>query len=136
MGSAFSVLGPLATPAAVGATGTGDATATLTTSQVVNGIVRGVYIKYEGSPPGTTDVTVATASTAPQPPAQTILAVANGNTDGWRYPVAVGNLNTTGAALADGFKYVPIMIANPVTITIAEANDADYIQVWLLMECI
>jgi hypothetical protein len=107
--------------------GAGAATATVTTDEVVNGIIRGVHLGYIGSPPATTDVTIATAS-APTVP---ILTVSDANSDAWIYPmgqaVDPSNSDITGMG-------VPIAINDRVVVTIAQANDNDGVTVTLVLE--
>lgn len=127
----MKLVGPLITPAASG--GAGAATGSYTTTSPVEGYVMAVYVKYEDSPPVTTDVTVATLGTAPYAPAITVLAVANGNTDGWRYPYVIAHLNTDGSTIANTNGW-GVPIADYVKVTVAQANDNDYVKVWLLVD--
>lgn len=128
------VVGPIYSGAAAGAAG--SATSNATTTNVVAGKVYGVYLDYLDSPPAATcDVTVATSGVAH--PAVTILAITNAATDGWWYP-RVPTHSTTGAAAlyAGGGAAVNdlIPIADTVKVTIAQADAADGVNVWLLME--
>ena len=126
------LVGPLETPAAVG--GAGSATSNIVSTKPIRGRVVAAYLKYLDSPPGaTTDVTVTTQGTLPNAPAQTILSVSNAATDGWFYPVTASHLNTTGAAVANEYvRGVPVH--DNVVVTIAQANAADGVQCWLLLE--
>lgn len=127
------VVGPIYSGAAVGSSG--SATANATTSNVIAGRVYAVYLDYLDSPPNTTDVTVATAGVAH--PAMTILTITDAATDGWWYPRAATH-STAGAALlyAAGGAAVAdtVAIADTVKVTIAQANAADGVNVWLLLE--
>lgn len=120
-----------ATPA-VGDTGTGDSTATATSAFPIAGVIRGVYLEYLDNPPaGTTDVTVASAGYGPLPVVP-ILTVADGATDGMRYPTGAA-LTTAGAAVTNG--HVPIAIAGDyITVTIAQADDGDGVTVTVIYE--
>jgi len=123
------LVGPLNSGAAVG--GNGAATAAATSTVEIRGFVSAVYVKYNDAPPaGTTDVTIATQGTSPNAPARTILALTNAATDGYFQP-QVNVSSTAGAAQAA--IWTPIPIADYVTVTIAQANAADNVDVWLLM---
>lgn len=131
----LDLIGPIMTPASAG--GAGVSTATVTTTQVIRGEVKGVYLQYNDSPPaGTTDVTLASAGV--DHPAETILTISNAATNGWFYP-RVGAQTTAGAAMlfAAGGTAVPacIPVADKLTLTIAQANDGDSVYAWVLVEC-
>lgn len=124
-----STVGPITTPVSTG--GAGSSTATITTTKNISGIVAGVYVKYNDSPPaGTTDVTVATQGTSPKAPARNILALTDAATDGWYHPVDQSNA-VTGGAIAN--EYERIVIDDLVVVTIAQANDGDSVSIWLLL---
>lgn len=124
----MNLFGPLNTGDTTG--GAGTSTSNATSSVRICGKVKGVYVRYNGSPPaGSTDLTVATSGTSH--PAVTILTLSNAATDGWFYPNA--QIHTTaGAAIAD--QYTGIPIADFVKVTIAQANDADSADIWLLFD--
>ena len=123
------IVGPLNSGAAAG--GNGAATASATSTIEIRGFVRSVYVKYNDAPPaGTTDVTIATKGTSPNAPSRTILALTDAATDGWFQP-QVNVHSTAGAAQAAVWTEIPI--ADYVTVTIAQANAADNVDVWLLM---
>jgi len=127
---AISLVGPLNSGVAVGSDGA--ATANTNSTRVLKGVVRGVCIVYNDSPPaGTTDVTVATQGTVPGV-AETIYYKESSATDGWFYPKTLFNLNTTGAEIASLYEFIAIY--DYVNILIAGANAADSIDVWLLLE--
>jgi hypothetical protein len=93
------------------------------------------YVKYNHSPPaGTTDVTIATAGTNGAP-ANTLLTITDAATDGWFYPRHTVHDEAGAAITYDGTREVheapPIF--DKVTVTIAQANAADNIDVWLLL---
>jgi hypothetical protein len=108
--------------------GAGAATATATSSPI-NGIIRAVYLDYQDSPPGTTDVTLVEDGTAP---VQTVLSVANAATDGWFYPMAQGVLNSTGAAITN--QGTLVVVNRPLTLTIAQANNDDGVIATIIYE--
>ena len=126
----INYIGPINSGAAVGANG--SATANASSTQIISGRILGLYVKYNDSPPaGTTDVTIATAGgTAP---AQTILTLTNAATDKWVYP-RITPQGVTGADLAALTILEPIPVHDKIKVTIAQANAADNIDVWLLVE--
>lgn len=127
MADYVKVYGPLNTGVAAG--GAGVATNNATSTVDINGAVFGVYIQYNDSPPaGTTDVTIATAGTSPKPPALTLLTVSNAATDGYFYP-RVEMQDNTGSGLST---YDLPLIADKVKVTIAQANNGDSADVWVL----
>ena len=121
-------IGPLNSGVAVGANGV--ATANADSTQPVSGWVLAVRVTYNDSPPGTTDATVATKGASPAPPSLTILSLANNATDGWYYPrIEQSEITGEGAGRYD-YPY----IHDALTITIAQANAGDSVDVWLLMD--
>ena len=124
------VAGPFNSGAAVG----GDGVATANTDSPIRlaGKVIGIYVKYNGSPPaGTTDVTIKAKGTSPAPPTYNLLVLTDGATDGWRYPQAL--IHTTAGAEIAG-EYTSLLIDDFINVTIAQANAADNVDVWLLLE--
>lgn len=122
------VVGPFNCGAAAG--GAGVATANATTTSPINGLLLAIYLKYQDSPPAaTTDVTVATSGTAH--PAVTLLSITNAATDAWFYS-QVNICNTSGTAQTSN--WMPIPICDTVKVTIAGANNGDYVDVYLLVE--
>lgn len=105
-----------ATPAAGGA---GVATIYATSTHVIHGVIRAVYLAYLDTPPGTTDVTVAEANNSPAMP---ILTVSDAATSGWFYPMAQAD-NQAGADITN--QGAPIVVADYVKVTIAQANNGD-----------
>jgi hypothetical protein len=124
----MKMIGPLNSGAAVG--GAGVATANADSAKVIEGFVVGVYVKYNGAKPGTTDVTIATKGASPEPPARSILALTNAVTDGWFYP-SVQAQDTTGAALTGVYQDIPIF--DYVNVKIDQGNAGDSVDVWLLL---
>lgn len=122
------IIGPINSGSATG--GAGVATANATTSIDFDGLLMSVYVRYNDSPPATTDVTVASGGTSPNAPALTYLSVSNANTDGWFHPRVLENLNTDGTALTT---HAVMPVADKVTVTIAQANDGDSVDVWLVV---
>lgn len=107
----------------------GAATANATSSVVIEGYIRAVYLSYTDSPPaGTTDVTIAEAKNSP---AMSILTVTNGATNGWFFPLALASVQA-GTAMTDFG--VPIAVADYVKVTIAQANANDGVTATLVWE--
>jgi hypothetical protein len=124
----MNLVGPLNSGAAVG--GDGVATANETSTVYIVGRGQGIYVKHNGSPPaGTTDVTIATAGTSA--PAYNLLAIVNAATDGWFYP-RVQVHTVAGAAIAG--EYTPLIVYDKLKVTIAQANAADSVDVWILLD--
>lgn len=129
------LIGPINT--GVGSGGAGVATSSKTSSTVVRGRVLGTYIKYNDSPPETTDVTIATAGAASgAPPANTILTISDANTSGWFYPRHKVHDEAGAGVTFDGTNeiYEPVPIHDQIKVTIAQADDGDNADVWLLVE--
>lgn len=107
--------------------GAGTATASATSENIIIGHIVAIHLAYAGTPPNTTDVTIAGA-TAPSLP---VLTVSNGATDGWRYPQAA-TVDTAGASISGG--YTDIWINDKVTVTMAQANNDDGVTVTIIYE--
>lgn len=125
---AINLLGPFNT--GIGAGGAGVATNNATTSTILSGVVYGVYIKGNDSPPNTTDFTLATAGTCA--PAVTILTITNYTADAWYYPRVLIH-DTTGTASTTVYDH--LAINDNVKATIAQANNGDSGDFYLLMDC-
>jgi hypothetical protein len=126
----MKLYGPLNSGSSTG--GAGVSTANASSTVVLKGRVQGIYIKYNGSPPaGTTDATVKTVGTSPYSPTYNLVSVANAATDGWFYP-RVQVHDTSGSAIAA--EYTPLLVHDYVNVAIAQANDADSIDVWILLD--
>lgn len=122
--------GPINSGAAAG--GAGSATANATSTTQLCGKIYGFYVRYNDSPPaGTTDVTIASAGTTM--PAITYLTITNGATDGIRLP-RLAVVDTAGAAFAAQSIAEPQPIDDYLKVTIAQANAADSVDVWVFME--
>jgi len=125
----ISVVGPINTGVCAG--GAGVSTNNADSSKIVSGMLLAVYIKYNDSPPaGTTDVVVKTKGTSPAPPTFNLVAVSNGATDGWYYPRAAV-CDQAGAAISG--QYTPLFLHDIINVSMAQANDGDSADVWLLM---
>lgn len=113
-----------------GATGgAGVATANTTSSELVEGTIRGVYLAYTDSPPaGTTDVTIAEAYNSP---AAAILTVSNAATDAWFYPMAQA-CNQAAATITN--QGAPIVVKDYLKVTIAQANNDDGVVATIVYE--
>ena len=113
--------------AAVG--GDGSATNNNTSSHVVTGQICSIGVTYGDSPPGTTDVTIATAGN--NGPALTILTLTNANTSGWFHPRHIVDDNAGADITYDGTRvvYDKVCIADNIKVTIAGANSPDTAEV-------
>lgn len=99
--------------------GAGVATASATTSRIIAGLIRAVHLAYTDSPPATTDVTIAEATNSP---AMSVLTITNAAADGWVFPMAQAD-NQAGTDITG--MGAPIAVSDYLTVTIAQANDAD-----------
>jgi hypothetical protein len=109
--------------------GAGVSTNNNTSSHVVVGEIGSIGVTYNGSPPASTDLVIATAGN--NGPALTILTLTNANTNGWFNPRHLVDSNA-GADLeyADGFSvYDKVCIADNIKITVSQANDNDSVDV-------
>ena len=107
----------------------GSATANNTSGHVVVGQICSIGLTYGDSPPGTTDVTIATSGD--NGPAVRILTVTNAHSDSWFHPRHVVDDNA-GANIeyADGYAvYDKVCIADNIKVTIAGANADDTAEV-------
>lgn len=124
------LVGPINSGAAAG--GAGVATAHAQSDIRLLGEILGIYIKYNDAPPaGTTDVTVKTVGTSPAAPSYNIVVVSNAATDGWFRPVQQG-CDAAGAPVAGA--YVPTLVYDFIDVAIAQANNADNVDVWVLLK--
>jgi hypothetical protein len=124
------LIGPFSSGTAAG--NAGAATANTDTGTRICGLVRGVYVQYNDSPPAaTTDITIATKGSTPACPTYDVLAIANAATNGLFTPTC-SVVTTAGAAVADG--YAPVTVDDFLNIKIAGANAGDSITVWLFVE--
>ena len=120
--------GPFSSGAAVQTGGAGTGTANTDTGITFDGLLHGVYIQYEGSPPaGTTDVTIATKGDGIPAAAVTLLEISNAATDGWFFPRL---LTESAAAASNTADYDEYPVHDQINVKIAQANTDDYVQVW------
>lgn len=123
------LVGPINSGSAAGADGL--ATANGNSESTLKGAVKAVYVKYNDTPPATTDVTVRSVGTSPSAPTYNLLSIANAVVDGWFYPrVAVHDVS--GAAISG--QYSEQVIYDYVNVVIAGANAGDSADVWILLE--
>ncbi len=109
--------------------GDGSATANNTSTHLVTGQICSIGVTYGDSPPGTTDVTIATSGD--NGPALTILTLTNANSDGW-FHVRHKVDDESGADITyDGTNevYEKVCISDYVKVTIAQANSPDTAEV-------
>jgi len=121
------VIGPINTGICAG--GAGTSTNNGTGDAYLTGLVLGVYVRYNDSPPAaTTDLTIATVANSV--PARNILVLTNGATTGY-YPLMVQSYDAAGAAT--GQYTFPPVVNQQIKVTIAQANDGDSADVWLYL---
>ncbi|RJX17538.1 MAG: hypothetical protein C4575_12915 [Desulforudis sp.] len=126
----ISIAGPFNSGEAVG--NNGVATANANSMIRLRGKIMGIYVKYNDSPPAaTTDVVIKALGTSPAAPTYNLLALANGATDGWRYPQA---LIHTVAGVEIAGEYTPLLIDDYINVLIDQANAGDNVDVWLMLE--
>ena len=117
--------------------GAGTSTANASSTNELHGMVLAVYVKYNGSPPaGTTDVVVKTVGTSPAPPSLSFLTLTNAATDGYFYPRTIAQDLVGATTTYDGTNeiYTPVVIHDKINVNIAQANDGDSIDVWILLK--
>ena len=110
--------------------GAGVSTANADSKTILRGRLVGIYLKHNGSPPATSDVVVKTKGTAPYPPSYNLLTRTNLQTDGWFYP-QVAVTDVAGVAIAGEYGYQ--VVHDYINVSIAQANDGDSVDVWLLL---
>lgn len=124
-------IGPINTGAAVGA----DGVATINVDTVpLRGIVKAIYVKYNGDKPATADVTIKTKGT--NAPSYNLLVLTDGNTDKLCFPTLIAQ-DTAGASRTfDGTRVIPaeIPIDDALNIAVAQTNTDDTVDVWLFLE--
>ena len=120
--------------APVGANGV--ATQAVTTPGAIVGRVLLIACEYLNTPPGTTDVVVATAGD--QGPARTLMSVASATTDFAKQPMVQASNPATGAALAYTTTvhevYVPPVINDRITVTVDQSDANKGVDVWITVE--
>lgn len=124
----LDALGFQGSGAAVG--GAGVATANLTGTQALTGMLLGFFVKYNDAPPATTDVTIE-AIGGPLP-TRTLLVLTDKNADGY-FPTVRQALDPTGASAAGWFAGQPL-VQDKIKVTIAGANAGDSVSVYPVIE--
>lgn len=128
----IQMIGPINSGAAAGSSG--SATNHVTTERVHSGKLLGAYVKYNDSPPNTTDVVIKTLGTEPgSPPSQTLLTLTDKNTSGYFYPRITPD-DTLGVDLTTLTILEPAPFIGQIDVSIAGANANDSVDVWLLVE--
>lgn len=97
----------------------GSATASGNTTKPVHGLILAVYINYDGSAPGTTDVVIEEANEVPALP---VLTVSNANTDGWFYPRVALDAVADGSDIAGPVDYQ--RVGDHLSVDISGTDDA------------
>ena len=121
-------VGPLNTGLATG--GAGVATANKTGTVPIRGKLLGFQVRYNDSPPATTDVTIEVTGGAL--PTRTLLTLTNLTADGF-FPVRAGAITPVNVAITNSFVPLPL-IDDKIKVTIAQANDNDSVDVWAVVE--
>lgn len=128
------LIGPINSGDAVGSAGAAlnDADSPLS----INGKIIAVYVKYNGSPPGTTDVVVSTKGTFPAAPSRAILTLTNKNASGWFHP-QTPVMNGLGVAVTfngSNELYQEIPVDDHINVSIDDADAPDNVDVWIMVE--
>jgi hypothetical protein len=121
-------VGPINSGVAAG--GAGVATANQTGDNIITGKLLGFYVKYNDSPPATTDVTLATSGGVM--PARTLLTITNAATAGF-FPVRQPAVDLSNAAITNSQTLQPL-VRDKIKVTIAQANNDDNVDVWAVVE--
>lgn len=124
---AISLVGPLSSGPAVG--GAGVATANQDSTHPIIGVVVGIYLKYVGSPPATTDVTVRTKGSSG--PSFTLLKVDNAAVDKL-FTVKQLDSSPAGVAFTDSYSLLPVHDVLNILIEGADADDS--VDVYLFVD--
>ena len=128
----ISVFGPINSGLTTG--GAGVSTSNFTTNKIAVGEVLAISVKYNGAPPaGTTDVIIKTVGTSPEMPSQTLLTLTDAATDFLFMPRVLPH-DVAGTELAALTIAEPILIYGYINVLIQGANDADSVDVWLVLE--
>ena len=109
--------------------GSGSSTNNNTSSHVVVGQICSIGVTYNGSPPSSTDVVIATAGN--NGPALTILTLTNANSNGWFHPRHKIDDESAVDVTYDGTNevYDKVCVADNIKITVSQANDDDSVDV-------
>lgn len=129
----MNLIGPINSGAASG--GAGVATANNSSTALVKGLIRAVYVKYNDSPPATTDVVIKTVGTSPAPPTNTLLTLTNAAASGWFYPRQQVHDSAGAGVSYNGTHeiYEPVAVYDYINVAIAQANNDDSVDVWVLV---
>ena len=126
MRQSISLVGPI--NSGISAGGAGVSTNNADSTIPLNGLLMGVYVRYNDAPPaGTTDVTIKTKGTLY--PSVTLLTISNAATDGY-ISIRKADVSTANAATGS-FGMIPIM--DYVNVKIDQANDGDSVDVWFML---
>lgn len=130
----MNLIGPIHSGAAEG--GAGAAGANADSPTIIKGRVLAVYVGYNGSPPAAADVLIQTKGVLPAAPSNTILALNNTAASGWFYPHHKAHDENGTVITYDGSNEVYTLppVYDHINVSLAQANDGDSIDVWLLVE--
>lgn len=121
--------GPINSGVAAG--GAGVATNNADSNVRLTGRFVGCYVKYNDSPPATTDVVIKTKGT--NAPSITFLTLTDKNTNGWFFPRMIPD-DQLGVDLAALTIAEAVPFDDFVNVAIAQANNADSVDVYILVE--
>ena len=109
--------------------GAGASTNNNTSGHVVVGQICSIGVTYNGSPPASTDLVIATAGN--NGPALTLLTLTNANSNGWFHPRHKIDDETGADITYDGTNevYDKVCVADNIKITVSQANDDDSVDV-------
>jgi len=109
--------------------GAGASTNNNTSTHVVVGQICSIGVTYNGSPPSSTDLVIATAGN--NGPALTILTLTNANSNGWFHPRHKIDDESAADVTYDGTNevYDKVCVADNIKITVSQANDDDSVDV-------
>lgn len=124
----IEVIGPINSGIASG--GAGVATANATHPVPVTGKLLGFQIRYNDSPPATTDVIITTTNGVM--PDRPLLTKSNAAADDF-FPVRHEAIDETGTAIVNSNAYVPL-VRDQIKVQIDQANDGDSIDVWAVVD--
>lgn len=111
--------------------GAGVSTNNADSGASLKGRLMAAYVRYNDAPPATTDVVLKTKGT--KAPSVTFLTLTDKNTNGWFYPRVIPD-DLLGVDLAALTIAEPIPFDDYINIAMAQANDGDSVDVWILVD--
>lgn len=126
------LVGPFSSGLTTGGAGTSGIN--VDTPTKLSGRMYSLYVKYNDSPPATTDVVIKTKGSLPAAPSRTFITLTDKNTSNW-FDVRVIPHDTLGVALSALTIAEPVAFDDVINIAVAQANDGDSVDVWFLLDC-